>query len=188
MRLIYQEAPAKGWWGYNLPKMNWLEDKLRNIFEPKRVQLFSLGPRASGSMSDDPNTEFTVSLSMVSGLFITYQGSWINLVMSKYLKRSCCLMLKRKSLCNGCFSKTCPQTQRRYSYFFEQPKILFPVIFSKLIKIVIHLIIIKTILDFLKIFLTFTDIRRTLLLIWTQLWEALLKDVSCKKNVTFWLI
>lgn len=39
---------------------------------------------------------WTVSLTMVSGLFIAYQGSWFNLLVSKYLKTSCCLMLKRK--------------------------------------------------------------------------------------------
>ena len=47
-----------------------------------------------------------VSHTTLSRLFITYQGSWISLNTSKYLKRSCFLMLKRKSPWNGCFNIT----------------------------------------------------------------------------------
>ena len=37
-----------------------------------------------------------VAHTMESVVLITYQVSWISLNTSKYLKRSCCLMLKRK--------------------------------------------------------------------------------------------
>ena len=47
-----------------------------------------------------------VSHTMVLDLFIATQGSWISLNISEYLKRSCCLMPKRKYPWNGCFNKT----------------------------------------------------------------------------------
>lgn len=47
-----------------------------------------------------------VSLTMVLGLFTTYQESWINLLVSEYLQGSCFPMLKRKSPWDGCFNKT----------------------------------------------------------------------------------
>lgn len=39
-------------------------------------------------------------------LFITYQGSWLNLRTSDYCMKSCRHTLKRKCPWNGCFSKT----------------------------------------------------------------------------------
>ena len=46
------------------------------------------------------------SHTMMLGQFFAYQGSWISLNTSEYLKRSCCIMPKRTCPWKGCFNKT----------------------------------------------------------------------------------
>lgn len=128
VRLIYRsEATAKSHSskkGSNLSKI--LSASLKRNGETFcgqiKVRLFFLGAKVADSLfRRPPNTEFkrlkamkhgdaswhgALSLTMASGLFITYQGSWINLLVSEYSQRSCFLMLKRKCPWDRCFNKT----------------------------------------------------------------------------------
>ncbi len=109
----------KKWRGYNLPK-NTLTGT---------IVLFGLRSRRQ-FVRRPPNTEFKPQYTVktlkhggasiriwacfsyyVSGLFITFQGSWISLSTLNYLKRLCCLMPKRK--CPGNVStRQQPQTHQ----------------------------------------------------------------------------
>ena len=115
-----------------LKNQNWLKfakEKSVTFDWPKekcQVKLFFSGLVVVDSTSDDPqvlNSSHSTlwrPWSMVAqkswygdvfhttalGLFIVYQGSWMSLNTSKYLKRLCCRMPKRKCPRNGCFNKT----------------------------------------------------------------------------------
>lgn len=96
---------------YNLPKniSTGLKRNGGTFCGLVRVKLFFLAPRAKDSLWDDPHSlnsshsgrwmqwSKVVFPTMILGLFIAYQGSWISLHMPKCLKRSCW---------NGCFNKT----------------------------------------------------------------------------------
>lgn len=111
----------------NLPISTGLRRNGETICGVMKVRLFFLDPRATDiwQMTFKLWIQATVhflytrpwsmmqaswyvaaSFTIVSGLFIAYQGSWDNLLLSKYLNRSCCLMQKRKCPWNGCFNKT----------------------------------------------------------------------------------
>ncbi len=82
-----------------------------------KILLF--GSRAVDSLSDDPQKQRQWRMMAHGGLFIAFQGSWISLSTFKYLKRLCCLILKRKCPWNGVFQQdnNPKHTQRAASWF-----------------------------------------------------------------------